>query len=97
MEQKDVWLEKLHVDRVVEGKNQKYNLELTGRLLIRDYNPDDPTAYDHNKASKRVTDLLKSFEGSSFIQKYDNVRTDPTDPRILKFDFILVVDPKKPI
>ena len=97
MEQKDVWLEKLHVDRVVEGKNQKYNLELTGRLLIRDYNPDDPTAYDHNKASKRVTELLKSFESSSFIQKYDNVRTDPTDPRILKFDFILVVDPKKPI
>ncbi len=97
MEQKDVWLEKLHVVRVNDGKNQKYNLELTGRLLIRDYNPEDPTAYDHNKASKRVTDLLKSFEGSAFIQKYENVRTDPSNPRILKFDFTLVVDPKKPI
>ncbi len=97
MQQKDVWLEKLHVVRINDGKNQKYNLELTGRLLIRDYNPDDPTAYDHDKASKRVTDLLKAFEGSKFIQRYDNVRTDPSDPRILKFDFTLVVDPKKPI
>ena len=97
MEQKDVWLEKLSVERVNDGKVQKYNLALTGRLLIRDYNPEDPNAYDHNKASARVTDLLKSFEGSAFIQKYENVRTDNSNPRILKFDFTLVVDPKKPI
>ncbi len=97
MEQKDVWLEKLRVVRVNDGKEQKYNLELTGRLLIREYNPEDPTAYDNNKASKRITDLLKSFEGSEFIKKYDNVRTDHSNPRILKFDFTLVVDPKKPI
>ncbi|MBO5255616.1 MAG: pilus assembly protein PilM, partial [Opitutales bacterium] len=97
MEQKDVWLEKLRVVRVNDGKVQKYNLELTGRLLIRDYNKDDPDAYDHKKASQRITDLLKSFENSTFIQKYENVRTDPTNKRILKFDFTLVVDPKKPI
>lgn len=97
MEQKDVWLEKLSVERVNDGKKQKYNLVLTGRLLIRDYNPEDPNAYDHNKASARVTDLLKSFEDSAFIQKYENVRTDNSNPRILKFDFTLVVDPKKPI
>ena len=97
MEQKDVWLEKLHVVRSSEGNVQKYNLELTGRLLIRDFNPDDPTAYDHNKAIQRVNDLLKSFERSAFIKKCENVRTDPTDPRILKFDFTLVVDPSKPI
>lgn len=97
MEQKDVWLENLRVVRVNDGKVQKYNLELTGRLLIRDYNPDDPTAYDHNKGSARVRDLLNSFVKSEFIQKFDNVRTDPSDPRILKFDFTLVVDPKKPI
>ncbi len=97
MQQKDVWLEKLHVVRVNDGKVQKYNLELTGRLLIRDYNPADPTAYDHKKATERVDELLKSFVDSAFIQKYENVRTDPSDPRILKFDFTLVVDPKKPI
>ena len=40
---------------------------------------------------------MKSFVDSAFIQRYENVRTDPSDPRILKFDFTLVVDPKKPI
>ncbi len=97
MEQKDVWLEKLHVVRKNDGKVQTYNLELTGRLLIREYNPADPTAYDHKKATQRVDELLKSFVDSAFIQRYENVRTDPSDPRILKFDFTLVVDPKKPI
>ncbi len=97
MEQKDVWLEKLHVVRTNDGNVQKYNLELTGRLLIRDFNPEDPTAYDHNKAIQRVNDLLKSFERSAFIKKCENVRTDPTEPRILKFDFTVGVDPSKPI
>ncbi len=97
MEQKDVWLEKLRVVRVNDGKVQKYNLELTGRLLIRDYNKDDPEAYDHEKAIQRITDLLKSFENSTFIQKYENVKTDNTNKRILKFDFVLIVDPKKPV
>lgn len=97
MEQKDVWLDNLRVVRTGEGKNQKYNLELTGRLLIREFNPDDPTAYDPNKAVERINKLLASFTSSSFIKKFENVRTDPSTPRILKFDFTLVVNPDKPI
>lgn len=97
MEQKDVWLDNLRVVRTGEGKNQKYNLELTGRLLIREFNPDDPTAYDPTKAVERINKLLASFTSSSFIKKFENVRTDPSTPRILKFDFTLVVNPDKPI
>ena len=97
MEQKDVWLDNLRVVRTGEGKNQKYNLELTGRLLIREFNPDDPTAYDPTKAVERINKLLASFTSSSFIKKFENVRTDPSTPRILKFDFTLVVKPDKPI
>jgi len=97
MEQKDVWLDNLRVVRSGEGEKQKYNLELTGRLLIREFNPDDPTAYDPNKASERINKLLTSFTDSTFIKKFENVRTDPSNPRILKFDFTLVVNPDKPI
>ena len=31
------------------------------------------------------------------FKKFENVRTDPSTPRILKFDFTLVVNPDKPI
>lgn len=97
MEQKDVWLDKLHVVRSADPKKPMYNLELSGRLLLRDANPDDPEAYDTNKAIERINKLLDSFKSSSFIKDYSNVRTDPTNPRILKFDFTLTVNPDKPI
>ncbi len=94
MEQKDVWLENLKVVRSGSGATQKYNLELTGRLLIRDMGGD---TYDTEKVTARINDLLASFKSSPFIKEYENVRTDPTNPRILKFDFTLVVNPDKPI
>ncbi len=97
MEQKDVWLDNIKVARTVDAKKPKYNLELTGRLLLREVNPDDPTAYDTNKAIERINKLLDSFKTSAFINDYLNVRTDPSNPRILKFDFTLVVNPDKPI
>ena len=97
MDQKDVWLDNLRVVRSSDGKSQKYNLELTGRMLLREVNPDDPTAYDTNKAIERINKLLDSFKTSVFIKDYSNVRTDPSNPRILKFDFTLVVNPDKPI
>jgi type IV pilus assembly protein PilM len=97
MGQKDVWLDKLHVVRSGEGKAQKYNLELTGRLLLREFNPEDPAAYDPQKAIDRINKLLDSFKTSEFIKDYINVKTDPSNPRILKFDFTLVVNPDKPI
>ncbi len=97
MEQKDVWLDNLRVVRSADGKKPKYNLELTGRLLLKEVNPDDPTAYDTNKAIERINKLLDSFKTSTFIKDYLNVRTDPSNPRVLKFDFTLVVNPDKPI
>ena len=50
MEQKDVWLDNLRVVRTGEGAAQKYNLELSGRLLIREFDPENPDAYDPKKA-----------------------------------------------
>ena len=97
MEQKDVWLDNLRVVRTGEGAAQKYNLELSGRLLIREFDPENPDAYDPKKAIDRLNSLLAAFTQSSFIKSFENVRTDPSNPRILKFDFTLVVNPEKPI
>ena len=41
MEQKDVWLDNLRVHRAVKNGVQEYKLELTGRLLIRDVDPEN--------------------------------------------------------
>lgn len=94
MEQKDVWLENLKVVRSGSGASQKYNLELTGGMLIRDVGAD---TYDPEKVTERITNLLASFKSSAFIKDYENVKTDPSNPRIVKFDFTLVVNPDKPI
>ena len=94
---KDVWLDDLRVVRSGTGPKARYDLELTGKLLIREFNPDNPDAYDSSKAIERVQSLLTSFKESSFIKDYRNVKTDPSNPRILKFDFTLVVNPDKPI
>ena len=97
MEQKDVWLDNLRVHRAVKNGVQEYKLELTGRLLIRDVDPENLEAYDTQKAIDRITKLLNSFVSSEFLKSFENVRTDPSNPRILKFDFTLVVNPDKPI
>lgn len=97
MEQKDVWLDNLRVHRAVKNGGQEYKLELTGRLLIRDVDPENLEAYDTQKAIDRITKLLNSFVSSEFLKSFENVRTDPSNPRILKFDFTLVVNPDKPI
>ena len=76
---------------------QEYKLELTGRLLIRDVDPENLEAYDTQKAIDRITKLLNSFVSSEFLKSFENVRTDPSNPRILRFDFTLVVNPDKPI
>ena len=70
---------------------------MTGRLLIRDVDPENLEAYDTQKAIYRITKLLNSFVSSEFLKSFENVRTDPSNPRILKFDFTLVVNPDKPI
>jgi type IV pilus assembly protein PilM len=46
---------------------------------------------------ERVKLLLKSFADSQFISSVEKEKFNPTQPGILSFDFILVVNPKKPL
>ena len=95
VDSKDVWLEDMKVLRSMRGGKLDYRLQLSGRLLLRDVKPGEP--YDYEKALGRIDTLLTSFKDSEFIKEYVDVRTDTTNPRILKFTFTLVVNPDKPI
>lgn len=89
---KDVWLEELEVDRKQEGKA----LRLKGRMLIRDYDPDNPSQSGQAAAS-RVQTLLDGFTESEFIQAVDKVKFDNSNPRILGFNFTLIINPDRPL
>jgi type IV pilus assembly protein PilM len=68
-------------------------LQLSGRLLDRK----NPLSKVSEDSYQRVKSLLKSFEESDFIEKVESERFDPNTPGILRFDFVLVVDPARPL
>ncbi len=68
-------------------------LNLSGRLLDKN----NPTSRVSQDSFARVTSLIKSFADSQFIDSVEKENFNPNQPGILSFDFILVVDPKKPL
>jgi len=68
-------------------------LNVTGRLLDKN----NPTAMVSPESQSRVLALLGSFKESEFILENEKPRFDNSQPGILKFDFILVVDPTRPL
>ncbi len=74
-------------------ESKALRLNLTGRLLDKD----NPVSRVSQDSFNRVKELLVSFEDSQFIVSVENERFDNSQPGILKFDFILVVNPRKPL
>ncbi|MDF3056053.1 MAG: fimbrial assembly protein [Rariglobus sp.] len=68
-------------------------LNLSGRLLDRA----NPTSKVSQESLDRVRSLLASFTDSQFISAKEKETFNTNQPGILSFDFILVVDPKKPL
>ncbi len=68
-------------------------LNLSGRLLDRA----NPVSRVSQESTTRVRSLLASFADSQFILSVEKENFNPNQPGILSFDFILVVDPKKPL
>jgi len=106
----DVWLEKLQVLRAssdqpgvaVDAVNagalsapapRVLRLQLSGRLLDKN----NPLSKVSEDSIERVKLLIKSFAESQFISSVEQENFNLTQPGILSFDFILVVDPKKPL
>lgn len=103
----DVWLEKLQVLRAsaedgaaavdagtpAAPATPVLRLQLSGRLLDKN----NPLSRVSEDSFERVKLLLKSFADSQFISSVEKEKFNPTQPGILSFDFILVVNPKKPL
>jgi len=90
-EVQDVWLDELKL----EGSTDK-RLQLSGRLLVKDYDPQNSTA-SAERSYARVDALLSRFTESKFISKVTGQRFNPENPRILEFDFTLVQNPDNPL
>jgi type IV pilus assembly protein PilM len=75
------------------GQAQSLRLRLTGRLLDKN----NPLSKVSPESQVRVKTLLNSFVESGFIVALENERFDNSQAGILKFDFILVVDPQRPL
>lgn len=68
-------------------------LNLSGRLLDKA----NPLSKVSQESLNRVRSLLASFADSQFILSVEKETFNTNQPGILSFDFILVVDPKKPL
>ena len=66
-------------------------LTLSGRLL----DVANPQSKVSVEARQRVQQLLASFTGSQFIASVENEKFDNTQNGLLRFDFTLVINPKK--
>jgi type IV pilus assembly protein PilM len=68
-------------------------LKLSGRLIDRN----NPVSRVSPDSYGRIKNLLTSFAGSQFIAKVEKESFDPNTPGILRFDFIMVIDPARPL
>jgi type IV pilus assembly protein PilM len=75
------------------GEVQSLRLNLAGRLLDKN----NPLSKVSQESQNRVKTLLASFVESDFIVALEDEHFDNTQPGVLKFDFILVVNPAKPL
>lgn len=66
-------------------------LTLSGRLL----DVANPQSKVSAEARQRVQQLLASFTGSQFIASVENEKFDNNQNGLLRFDFTLVINPKK--
>ncbi|MGH7945725.1 MAG: pilus assembly protein PilM [Opitutaceae bacterium] len=66
-------------------------LTLSGRLL----DVANPQSKVSSESLQRVKQLLASFTGSQFIAAVENERFDTNQNGLLKFDFTLVINPRK--
>lgn len=84
----------LAAKQVADGSQvQSLRLNLAGRLLDKN----NPLSKVSQESQNRVKTLLTSFVESEFIVAIEDERFDNLQPGVLKFDFILVVNPAKPL
>lgn len=76
-----------------QPKGPPLTLTVSGRLL----DVANPQSKVSPQSIQRVNQLLKSFTGSQFIAGVEKPRFDTSQNGMLRFDFTLVINPKKPL
>jgi type IV pilus assembly protein PilM len=87
----DVWLEKLQVAPGAAGTSLR--LLVSGRMLDKA----NPLSKVSPETFSRVKTLLASVVDSPFVGAVEAARFDNSQPGILKFDFVLVTNPQRPL
>ena len=89
----DVWLDALAVERRAETPEIVYELRLSGRMLDRD----NPLARVSPQGQRRVSRLIDMFAQSEFVAAVGDKRFDHSQPGLLRFDFVLSINPERPL
>jgi type IV pilus assembly protein PilM len=79
-----------------------YKLNIKGRMLLRDIDPDAPnTSEDNQKESiARIHLLMSDFSKIPFVKEVDENSFIPdlvSDPRMVGFQFTVIIDPEHPL
>jgi type IV pilus assembly protein PilM len=90
-EVQDVWLEKLQV--APRAADAPLKLMISGRMLDRAH----PLSKVSPETFVRVKTLLSQLTDTPFVTAVEAERFDNQQPGILKFDFVLVGDVKRPL
>ncbi|SDS49922.1 pilus assembly protein PilM [Opitutus sp. GAS368] len=86
----DVWLERMSV---ASTPGTPLKLAVSGRMLDKT----NPLSKVSPETFNRVKALLASFVESPFVASVEAERFDNEQPGILKFDFVLVANPARPL
>jgi len=87
----DVWLDGM--EEVPAGEGGARKLLVSGRMLDRLH----PLATTGPEISFRVKTLLAGLAECPLVTAVENERFDSRQPGVLKFDFVLVTDPMRPL
>jgi len=100
----DVWLDEVKVDRMERGGQVRYQLNVDGRLLVRQQDSDEVMAsneIDEELLSSRIRTLSEVFTASQFISERISMRIDfqaiQGGQPLLPFEFVFSIDPQRPL
>jgi len=100
----DVWLDVVKVDRMERGGEVRYQLDVKGRLLVRQKDSDEVIAagqISEELLSGRIRTLSEVFTASRYISERISLRIDfqavQDGQPLLPFEFIFSIDPERPL
>tara|TARA_R100000027_G_scaffold67749_1_gene68499 strand:- start:23096 stop:24766 length:1671 start_codon:yes stop_codon:yes gene_type:complete len=100
----DVWLDEVKVDRMEQGGEVRYHLNVDGRLLVRQEDSEEVvqmSEINETLLSNRIRTLSEVFTASPYISERISLRIDFKSIQegrpLLPFEFVFSIDPQRPL